>query len=131
MDNVMKTVMKAVTRPASAVCIAAAVFSTVPLAAASARTAYDGPWSLDFVTQRGDCDTYHFDVAIADGIVSHPNLVRFHGRVNAAGVVRASVAVQDKFASGSGRLTATAGRGTWSGYSGSAKCSGVWTGRRG
>ena len=115
----------------SALCIAAAVVSAAPLAPASARSAYDGPWSLDFVTRRGDCDTYHFDVAIADGVVSHPNLVRFHGRVNAAGAVRASVAVQDKYAAGSGRLTPTTGHGTWSGWSGSAKCSGVWTGKRG
>jgi hypothetical protein len=119
------------TKSLRTICIAAAVLAAVPLTGASARTAYDGSWSLDFVTQRGDCDTYHFDVAIADGVVSHPNLVRFHGRVSAAGVVRASVAVQDKYAAGSGRLTPTTGRGTWSGYSGSAKCSGVWTGRRG
>jgi hypothetical protein len=98
---------------------------------AQARSAYDGSWDLVFVTQRGACDpTYNFTVNITDGIVTHPNLVRFRGRVARSGAVRASVTVQDKFASGSGRLASNSGRGTWSGYSGSARCSGYWTARR-
>jgi hypothetical protein len=116
-------------RPAIAIGITAALLSAT--APAAARSAYDGPWSLDFVTQRGACDqAYHFDVNINDGIVSHPNLVRFHGRVTAGGAVRASVAVQDKYASGAGRLTMTSGRGTWTGESAGARCSGYWTAQR-
>jgi len=100
-------------------------------AVAQARSAYDGAWDLLFVTQRGACDpTYNFSVNITDGIVTHPNLVRFRGYVARSGAVRASVTVQDKYASGSGRLTRTSGRGTWSGYSGSARCSGYWTAQR-
>ena len=102
-------------------------FSTV----AEARSAYDGPWDLVFVTQRGACDpTYSFSVNITDGIVTHPNLVRFRGYVVRSGAVRASVTVQDKFASGSGRLARNSGRGTWSGHSGQARCSGYWTAQR-
>jgi hypothetical protein len=98
---------------------------------AQARSAYDGSWDLVFVTQRGACDpSYNFSVNINDGIVTHPNLVRFRGYVARSGAVRASVTVQDKFASGAGRLTSTSGRGTWSGYSGSARCSGYWTAQR-
>ena len=98
---------------------------------AQARSAYDGSWDLVFVTQRGACDpTYNFSVNITDGIVTHPNLVRFRGYVARSGAVRASVTVQDKYASGSGRLSGTSGRGTWSGYSGSARCSGYWTAQR-
>jgi hypothetical protein len=119
-------------RPAIAIGITVALLSAAPLAPAAAQSPYDGPWSLDFVTQRGACDqAYHFDVNINDGIVSHPNLVRFHGRVAPGGLVRASVTVQDKFASGAGRLTMTSGRGTWSGESGGARCSGYWTAQRG
>ena len=93
-----------------------------------ARPAYDGSWDLLFVTQRGACDpTYNFSVNISNGVVTHPNLVRFRGYVARSGAVRASVTVQDKFASGSGRLSSNAGHGTWSGYSGSARCSGYWT----
>ncbi len=98
---------------------------------AQARSIYDGAWDLVFVTQRGACDpTYNFSVNITDGIVTNPNLVRFRGYVARSGAVRASVTVQDKYASGSGRLTRTSGRGTWRGYSGSARCAGYWTAER-
>ena len=98
---------------------------------AQARSAHDGSWDLIFVTQRGPCDTtYNFSVNIADGIVTHPNLVRFRGHVARSGAVRASVAVQDKFASGSGKLSSNSGRGTWSGHSGNGRCSGYWTAQR-
>lgn len=98
---------------------------------AQASSAYDGSWDLNFVTQRGACDpTTSFTVNIADGVVTHPNLVRFRGHVARSGAVRASVTVQDKFASGSGRLAGNSGRGSWSGYSGHARCSGYWTARR-
>jgi hypothetical protein len=86
---------------------------------------------LVFVTQRGACDSsYSFTVDVTDGIVTHPNLVRFRGYVAKSGAVRASVTVQDKYASGAGKLSANTGRGTWNGRSGSARCSGYWTAQR-
>src|ERR1700744_6418583 len=98
---------------------------------AQARSPFDGSWDLVFVTQRGACDqSYNFTVNINDGIVTHPNLVRFRGYVARSGGARASVTVQDKYASGSGRLSINSGRGTWRGYSGSAACSGYWTAQR-
>ena len=108
---------------------AACYFALASLA--HARSAYDGSWDLAFVTQSGACDpTYNFTVNVSDGIVSHPNLVRFKGYVAKSGSVHASVTVQDKFASGTGRLFGTSGRGSWSGYAGSARCSGYWTAQR-
>ena len=106
-------------------------FAAVALCLASAMpaqavTKFDGAWNLQFVTQRGTCDSYNFTVNVNNGIVSHPNLVRFHGRVQNSGSVKASVAVMDKFASGSGKLAASTGRGTWSGYSGQDRCGGYW-----
>jgi hypothetical protein len=98
---------------------------------AHARSAYDGSWDLVFVTQRGACDpAYNFTVNVSNGVVTHPNLVKFTGYVAKSGAVRASVTVQDKFASGSGRLSSASGRGTWSGHTGSARCSGYWTAQR-
>src|SRR5436305_13802621 len=89
---------------------------------ALAGSRFDGSWDLVFVTQRGACDpTYNFTVNITNGIVTHPNLVRFRGYVARSGAVRASVTVHDKFASGSGRLSGNSGRGRWSGHSGSAR----------
>ncbi|MGY3587592.1 hypothetical protein ACVIGB_003356 [Bradyrhizobium sp. USDA 4341] len=105
--------------------------SLVLTSAAEARSAYDGSWDLVFITQRGECDpTYSFPVNITNGIVTHPNLVKFRGYVTRSGAVRASVTVQDKFASGSGKLTGNSGRGAWSGHSGQSRCSGYWTARR-
>ena len=98
---------------------------------AEARSLYDGSWNLLFVTQRGTCDpNYNFTVNINDGIVTHPNLVRFRGYVAPSGAVRATVAVQDKYASGTGKLSNNTGRGTWRGHSGTTLCTGYWTARR-
>ena len=46
--------------------------------------------NLTFVTQSGSCDpTYNFSVNINDGVVTHPNLVKFSGYVGRSGAVRA------------------------------------------
>jgi hypothetical protein len=115
----------------SLLCLAAIAALVAMVPPAHARTAYDGSWDLVFVTQRGACDpSYNFTVNISNGIVTHPNLVRFWGHVASSGAVRASVAVSDRYASGSGRLSRSTGRGTWSGYSGRARCAGYWIARR-
>ena len=98
---------------------------------AAARTVYDGSWSLTFNTRRGGCDpAHHFTVRIANGLVSHANLVKFRGRVSRGGKVRASVSVPGKFASGTGRLSRTEGGGRWNGYAGKNRCSGSWSAQR-
>ena len=108
-----------------------AILATVTIGPAMAGSTHDGAWSLNFVTQRGACDrTYNFDVNISNGNVSHPNLVKFKGRVTPSGLVHASVAVGDKYASGSGTMSQSNGRGTWNGLMGSARCSGYWTAQR-
>ncbi|WP_035688195.1 MULTISPECIES: hypothetical protein [Bradyrhizobium] len=113
------------------VCWAAAACLVALSSSAEAHSIYDGAWDLVFVTQRGACDpSYSFSVNISNGIVTHPNLVRFRGYVARSGAVRASVTVQDKYASGAGRLSGNTGQGRWSGYSGTARCSGYWTARR-
>jgi hypothetical protein len=116
--------------PALATVAIGCLMALAPATNARAMT-YDGSWDLLFVTQRGACDpSYSFTVNVSNGIVTHPNLVRFRGYVARSGAVRASVTVHDKFASGSGRLSGSTGRGTWSGYSGPARCSGYWTAQR-
>ena len=98
---------------------------------AEAKSRFDGSWTLVFVTQRGACDaSYTFNVDIANGIVSHPNLVKLKGRVMPSGAVNASVSVTDKYASGSGKLSDASGRGRWNGRSGQANCTGYWTAQR-
>ena len=112
-------------------CVMATCLFVALAGSAYAQSAYDGSWDLAFVTQRGACDpAYNFTVNVSNGVVTHPNLVRFRGYVAKSGAVRASVTVQDKYASGSGRLSGASGRGTWSGYAGNARCSGYWTAQR-
>jgi hypothetical protein len=110
--------------------IAAACF-IAPASAAHARSAYDGAWDLIFVTQTGVCDpAYNFTVNVSDGVVSHPNLVNFRGYIAKSGSAHASVTVHDKFASGTGGLFETSGRGRWNGRAGSARYTGYWTTQR-
>lgn len=109
----------------------AAAFLIALTSTAQARSPYDGSWDLVFVTQNGACDpSYNFTVDISDGIVSHPNLLKFRGSVAKSGAVRASVSVHDKYASGSGKLTGATGQGRWSGRAGTSLCSGYWTAQR-
>jgi hypothetical protein len=111
--------------------IAGAACLVCAASSAYARTTYDGSWDLLFVTQRGACDpSYSFTVNVANGIVTHPNLVKFKGYVAPSGAVHASVTVHDRYASGAGRLSGASGRGTWNGHSGNALCSGYWTAQR-
>lgn len=118
--------MKTLLLCATAACLLVTLANT-----AQARSAYDGSWNLTFVTQRGACDAaYNFTVNVSNGVVTHPNLVKFRGHVAKSGAVRASVTVQDKYASGSGRLSGASGRGTWSGHAGNAQCSGYWNAQR-
>jgi hypothetical protein len=93
--------------------VTAASYLVVFISAAQARFAYDGAWDRLFVTQRGACDpTYNF--VVRNGVVTHPNLVRLRLRddVVRSGAVRATVTVQDKYASGSRRLSSNSGCGT-------------------
>jgi hypothetical protein len=93
--------------------VLAAVCCLALCPAAMAGTAYDGAWILTVVTQRGSCDpTCEFTVDISNGVVTHPNLLKFRGHVASSGAARASVTAGEKYASGSGRLSNASRRGT-------------------
>jgi hypothetical protein len=110
--------------------LVALAFVVITANVAKARSAYDGRWSLSIITERGTCSTYNFPVDIANGHVSFPGLVRARGHVTRKGSVHVTVAVQDKYAAGSGRLSLGSGHGRWYGRSGSDRCSGSWTAQR-
>ncbi len=99
--------------------------------AAVARSSYDGQWSITFVTQSGDCSpTYNYTVNIENGVITSPGVGTFRGNVTSSGAVRASVTVQQKRASGVGKLKGVLGRGTWIGWSEGQRCAGSWTAQR-
>jgi hypothetical protein len=100
-------------------------------AAAEARSSYDGQWNITFVTQSGDCNpTYNYPINIENGVITSPGVGTFRGNVTSSGAVRASVTVQEKHASGTGKLTGVRGRGTWIGWSEGQRCAGSWTAQR-
>jgi hypothetical protein len=109
-------------------CVCAASAATT----ATARTPYDGAWSVLIVTERGTCDrAYRYGVNIVDGrVVYDGGVVNFTGRVGSNGSVRVAVSAGGQQASGSGRMTQRSGSGSWSGASSSGRCSGYWTAER-
>ena len=100
--------------------------------AASARSIYDGQWSILIVTQKGNCDrAYRYGVQIVNGnVVDGGGLVTLSGRVAPNGNVRVAVSSGSSRAIGIGRLSRGVGRGNWGGRSGPDICSGYWTAER-
>lgn len=113
----------------SAVVAAASLFGS---AAATARTQFDGAWSVLVVTDRGSCDrAYRYALHIDNGRVSYDNpSISVSGRVDGAGRVRVALSGGGQSASGFGRLAGNSGRGSWSGRSSMSQCSGHWEAER-
>ena len=123
-------------RPIQALAPAMAAFAllaaTVPASApASARSNYDGTWSVLIVTQKGTCDrAYRYPVKINNGAVGYAGDSSFtvSGKVGDNGAVTVKVARGTQSANGQGRLSSTDGSGQW--VAGSGECSGTWTAER-
>jgi hypothetical protein len=100
---------------------------------ATARTVYDGSWSVLIVTERGTCDrAYRYGIQIVDGNVIYDGggPVNFSGRVAKNGAVEVTVSSGGSRADGAGRLSKSLGHGNWAGISGSDRCSGYWEAER-
>ena len=112
--------------------VLAIMAATVPASApASARSNFDGKWSVLIVTQKGDCDrAYRYPVKIDNGAVGYAGDSSFtvSGKVGENGAVTVKVARGNQSANGQGRLSATDGSGMWT--AGSGDCSGIWTAER-
>lgn len=124
------------TRPLKAVALAfvaiALLAAAVPASApASARSNFDGAWSVLIVTHKGTCDrAYRYPVKIDNGSVGYAGGSAFtvSGKVGENGAVTVKVARGNQSANGQGRLSATDGSGMWTASSG--ECSGTWTAER-
>jgi len=110
----------------------AVLAATVPASApASARSNFDGQWSVLIVTQKGTCDrAYRYPVKIDNGSVGYAGDSSFtvSGKVGENGAVTVKVARGNHSANGQGRLSATDGSGMWT--AGTGDCSGIWTAER-
>ena len=101
-------------------------------APASARTVYDGVWSVVVAAESGTCSgAYRYPVAIVNGYVRHINpgdaSFAIRGRVGAGGRVNVAVRRGDQSAYGVGRLARFSGGGTWQSPNG---CAGHWEASR-
>ena len=104
-------------------------FALLAGAAALAQQRFDGSWSVQVVTERGDCDrAYRYAVVVENGRVRYGGQEAFQvsGRVAADGSVQGSIARGQDRANVRGRLAASTGSGTWT-TSGSRNCAGHWT----
>ena len=112
--------------------VLAMICATSAVTAATARTPYDGAWSVLIVTERGTCDrAYRYGVQIIDGIVRYDGgAVTFSGQVDKNGAVQVTVAGGGGRATGSGRLSRNSGQGSWIGRASSGACSGYWEAER-
>jgi hypothetical protein len=112
-------------------CAAAAFAAAVLCGAAGAQaqaTAFDGTWSVQVITDRGDCDrAYRYPVIIQNGRVRYggPEAFNASGQVAANGAVRGSIARGSDRAYVTGRLGGPFGQGTWTTF-GSRACAGRW-----
>jgi hypothetical protein len=100
---------------------------------ASARTVYDGNWSVLIVTNKGSCDrAYRYGLSIQNGSVIYEGgaAVNAAGRVSNNGAVNVRVWAGSQGASGSGRLSRNSGRGSWRGIGSMGTCSGTWSADR-
>jgi len=117
----------------SFVFVAGFVLAAAILSPASARTVYDGNWSVLILTKRGACDpAYRYGLVIRNGLVFYEGSasVNVRGRVNRGGGVSVRVSSGSQGASGSGRLARRYGRGQWRGIGSMGSCAGTWTAER-
>jgi hypothetical protein len=84
-------------------------------------------------TVNGTCDsTNSLSVDIRNGVLQYSgnSAVLIRGRVATNGIVEVRFSSGDQRASGSGRLSANSGTGTWRGRSSASSCSGRWSAER-
>ena len=99
---------------------------------AQAATKYDGQWSVEVVTERGDCDrAYRYGIVIENGQARYAGGRDFQvsGRVQANGAVRGAIVRGADKAEVVGRLTERDGSGTWT-AAGGRTCGGRWNAER-
>ena len=106
---------------------ALAMSALAPQAHAQTRT-FDGTWSVEVVTERGDCDrAYRYSVIVENGRARYGGREQFdvNGQVRPNGSVSASISRGQDRANVSGMLVGVTGRGAWS-TAGGRSCSGYW-----
>lgn len=121
------TVLLGLLLAASATAVAAA-----PSAKVDRSRAFDGRWSIEVVTERGECDrAYRYGIRIENGEARYDGTGDFTiaGRVTGSGAVKGSISRGEDRASVVGTLAGRSGSGSWT-TSGATVCSGRWNAER-
>jgi hypothetical protein len=124
------TLVRSASQFVAGLALVTAFFAPAP---ASARTPYDGKWSVLIVTRSGPCDqAYRYGLSIRDGAVFYEGSasVNVAGRVKNNGFVDVRVSAGSQGADGTGRLGKTYGEGKWRGIGSMGTCVGTWTAER-
>jgi hypothetical protein len=115
----------------AAAAIAAGLLVPTCLPARAEPGPHNGTWSVELVTESGLCSArYTYALAIREGqvrLISGAAGARVSGHVGADGSVGLTVSNGTASGTGTGRLQAGNGAGTWKV---SSLCSGRWTARR-
>lgn len=93
--------------------------------------AFDGVWSVAFVTTAGNCSsTNSVPFTVMGRRVSSAGGGKVTGGIGPGGSVAVTITVGASRASGSGRLVGNSGAGRWSGIITGDRCSGIWQAMR-
>lgn len=98
-------------------------------AGVQAQQAYNGRWSVEVVTERGECDrAFRYPVIVENGRIRYSGDAggfNFSGQVAPNGAVKVSITSGQGRADGTGKIAGSSGGGTWK-ISGSRSCTGRW-----
>lgn len=103
------------------------------LSAPALAAPFDGNWRVLIVTEKGDCDrAFSYELGVADGKVHYRGAgsVQVSGTVSPRGAVRVNISYGEHGATGTGRIDANSGTGSWRGVGPNAECSGRWEAER-
>ena len=108
---------------------AAALAAVLASGAAQAQTAkFDGNWSVEVVTEKGECGVYRWPVIVERGRARYggPENFTLTGAVAANGRVSGAIVRGQDRAVVTGRLSGSQGGGTWTASGRARNCSGRW-----
>ena len=137
MKLVMKTMKRSRITPAimaPLMGIALAAGTVVGTGPAAARGNFDGSWTVTIATEHGACDrSGSVRVDIRDGslMYSGGGGVDVKGHVSNSGQVQVRVATDGQNGTGTGKLSAASGGGSWHGTGTKGICSGHWSAQKG
>ena len=97
---------------------------------ALAQRQFDGNWSVEVITEKGECDkAYRWPVIVQNGRARYggPEDFNVSGQIAAYGAVSGTISRGQDRANVKGRVGSNGwGQGTWTAVAGSRSCSGRW-----